>query len=159
VPNEITVVVENSIEVDVEVAPKVYEVNISGLGEQGPRGDQGVPGVAAPSLNPLTFSRRGQQYVEVGDQKFYVDHHGTDLGVRVTLAEPPVGADFIVGLRQNNVIIGHATILDGQTTSGYIALVPGTVDPGDYFTIDVEQVGAVDPGYTLGVTLWMRVTP
>ena len=94
-----------------------------------------------------------------GDQKFYVDHHGSDLGIRATLTTPARGQDFIVALRQNNVIIGRATILDGEETSGYITLAPGTVSPGDYFMIDVEQVGTDEPGYTLVVTLWMRVTP
>ena len=157
--NDITVISDEELVITVETTPVVHEVIIQGVGAQGPKGDQGLPGVEAPSLNPMTWSRRGNQYVSFGDQKFYVDHHGSDLGIRATLTTPARGQDFIVALRQNNVIIGRATILDGEETSGYITLAPGTVSPGDYFMIDVEQVGTTEPGYTLVVTLWMRVTP
>jgi hypothetical protein len=158
--NDIVVVIsDEELAVTVEPTPIVHEVVIQGVGAQGPKGDQGIPGVAAPSLNVMAWSRRGYQYVSFGDQKFYVDHPGYDLGIRATLTLPATGSDFIVAMRQNNVIIGRATILDGEETSGYITLAPGTVSAGDYFMLDIEQVGANDPGYTLNVSLWMRVTP
>lgn len=157
--NEITITADNDVDITVEVEPLVYEVIVEHTGAQGPQGAQGIPGVAAPSVNPLTWSRRGYQYVDVGDQLFYVDHPGTDLGLRITLRDAPTGSDFIVAIRKNGTVIGRATILDGATTSGYSTFAPGTVSPGDYFTIDVEQIGSTDPGHTLTVTLWMRVTP
>ena len=50
------------------------------------------------------------------------------------------------------------TILDGATNSGYVTIAPGVITAGDYFTLDVVQVGSTSPGLTLTVTFWMKVT-
>lgn len=157
--NEITVLSEDSIAIVVETVETPIGVTVSGLGERGPQGEQGIPGVPAPSLNPMTWTRGGSQFVSTGLHKYYVDHPGTDMGLRASLSTPPVGSDLVVALRQNGTVIQLATIPDGQITSGYLTLSPGTVSAGDYFTVDVTQVGSTDPGSELTVTLWMRVTP
>lgn len=150
--------VTNQIIVEVVTQPPT-EVAVTPVGARGPQGVQGAPGVPAPSLNPMTWTRGGPQFVSTGLHKYYVDHPGTDMGLRASLSTPPVGADLVVALRQNGTVIQLATIPDGQITSGYLTLSPGTVSAGDYFTVDVTQVGSTDPGSELTVTLWMRVTP
>lgn len=148
----------NRIVVEVVTQPPIA-VTVTPVGARGPQGIQGDPGVPAPSLNPMTWTRGGSQFVSTGLHKYYVDHPGTDMGLRASLSTPPVGADLVVALRQNGTVIQLATIPDGQITSGYLTLSPGTVSAGDYFTVDVTQVGSTDPGSELTVTLWMRVTP
>lgn len=159
VENQVIVVSPDEIAITVAPVEESFVVTVSGLGEQGPRGIQGIPGVPAPSLNPLAWSRGGTQFVSTGGHRYYVDHPGTDMGLRATLSSPPVGADLVVALRQNGAVIQLATIPEGQITSGYLTLVPGTVSAGDYFSVDVTQVGSTVPGDDLTVTLWMRVTP
>ena len=149
---------DHTIIVEVTTAPPTA-VEVAEVGARGPRGLQGIPGVPAPSLNPVLWSRGGTQYVGTERHKYYVDHPGTDMGLRVTLTDPPVGSDFIVELSQNGTVIQLATIPDGEITSGYLTLSPGTVSAGDYFVVDVLQVGSTSPGSGLTVTLWMRVTP
>jgi len=151
-------VATSQIIVEVATEPPA-EVVVSSVGLRGPRGLQGVPGVPAPSLNPMTWTRGGTQFVGTERHKFYVDHPGTDMGLRATLTTPATGSDFIVELSQNGTVIQLATIPDGDDTSGYLTLSPGTVSAGDYFIVDVPQVGATFPGSGLTVTLWMRVTP
>lgn len=155
----VDVVVEDEISVIVDPHPAVAEVIIANVGERGPQGIQGEPGVPAPSLNPMSFSRLGTQFVDTGTQRFYVDHPGFDLGMRVSLGTAPQGADFILVLRKNGSVLQTATVPAGQQTSGYITISPGTVSAGDYFTVDVTQVGSTAAGEDLTMTLWMRVTP
>ncbi len=157
--NEITVISEDEIAIVVETVETPINVTVSGLGERGPQGIQGDPGVPAPSLNPMTWTRGGTQYVSTGLHKYYVDHPGTDMGLRASVTTPPLGDDLVVALRKNGSVIQLATIPEGAETSGYITLVPGTVSAGDYFTLDVSQVGSTFAGAELTVTLWMRVTP
>lgn len=157
--NEITVISEDEIAIVVETVEQHFDVTVSGLGERGPQGLQGEPGVPAPSLNPMTWTRGGTQFVSTGGHKYYVDHPGTDMGLRASVTVPPLGDDLVVALRKNGSVIQLATIPDGADTSGYITLSPGTVSAGDYFTVDVTQVGSTLPGEDLTVTLWMRVTP
>lgn len=157
--NDIIVLSDEAIEIIVQPVEQTIDVTVSGLGERGPQGIQGEPGVPAPSLNPMTWTRGGTQFVSTGAHKYYVDHPGTDMGLRASLSTPPVGSDLVVALRKNGAVIQLATIPEGEITSGYLTLSPGTVSAGDYFTVDVTQVGATVPGDELTVTLWMRVTP
>ena len=119
----------------------------------------GAPGKDSPGLIPMPFAREGGQYVKVGKQKFTIEYDAIALGLRVSLVEPPVGADFIVALRINGTVIVRATIPDGAETSGYILVPHGidTISAGDYATLDVEQVGSTLPGTTLTATFWMKV--
>lgn len=120
----------------------------------------GAPGLDSPGIGPMAFSRMGTQFVSTGDQRFYVEYPGQALGIRAVLGSPPVGADFVVALKRNGTVIKTATISDGGTNSGYQTIGSGsdTILPGDYFTLDVLQVGATSPGSTLTVTFWMKVT-
>jgi len=45
VGNDITVISDEELVITVETTPVVHEVIIQGVGAQGPKGDQGLPGV------------------------------------------------------------------------------------------------------------------
>lgn len=143
-----------------ELTELVIEAPVVAFLEVEATGLPGVDGKDSPGLVPIPFGRFGEQYTQVGTAEFTIEYPATLLGIRAKLVEPPVGQDFRVALRKNGVVIQHATIPDGGKNSGYelISDVVGTCVPDDYVTLDVEQVGTTEPGTTLTVTLWMKVT-
>lgn len=143
--------VTNRILVEVETQPPV-EVTISDVGLPGP------PGPPALDLYPIPWSRRGNQYVSVGTMPIYVEYPSIALGARAGLGVPCTGSDLVVLIRRNDVAFHQLTIPQGDRTSGYVLIPANTISVGDYFTLDVVQVGSTTPGTDLSVSLWLKVT-
>lgn len=143
---------------EMEIDDYVIDIETEGLqGPAGPAstipGPQGPPG---PGLSPATFSRLGELTTTTGNQRFYVEYGGEVLGLRVAVGVPPIGSSIVVALRQNNVVIATATVLSAQLTSGYVTVSAGTIVAGDYFTVDIQQVGSANPGSDLTVAVWIK---
>lgn len=121
-------------------------------GSQGPTGPTGNTG--SYGLNPI-FSRQGSLTITTGTQRFYVERAGTITAIRATVGTPcqgtiPILIDVLInGITALNTPIALAA--NAYTALGSLAQV--SVLPGDYFTVNILQVGSVTAGANLTVTL------
>jgi hypothetical protein len=125
---------------------------IAGNGTDEPTPNAGV----TPQV--VTFSAAMELFVTAGTLRFVSPRAGTILGVQAAVGVSPTGADAIVDVHKNAVTIfttqaNRPTITDGGNISA--SEVPDVVDIaiGDYFTIDIDQVGSTTPGNDLSVML------
>jgi hypothetical protein len=71
---------------------------------------------------------------------------------------PPVGANLIVDILINDASVfadpgDRPVILDGETTGLSTAIATTAFAPGDYFTVNIIQVGSSTPGSDLTVQI------
>lgn len=83
------------------------------------------------------------------------------LGVAISAGTAPAGADLILDVNVNGTTVfptqsGRPRILAGANAGTVQLSQPVTLAPGDYITIDVDQVGSGTAGSNLGVTIWME---
>ena len=82
----------------------------------------------------------------------------TEVYISVGIDTPPVGANLIVDVLINGVSIfadpgDRPVILAGETTGLSITIGTSAFAPGDYFTVDIIQVGSSSPGSNLTVQI------
>lgn len=89
--------------------------------------------------------------VETGHARFEIPYDHTLLSVYVQIDTAPTGASAIFDVHRNGTTIfttqaNRPTVAAGtnNATSGAIDLPDGVV--GDYYTVDVDQVGSTNPG-------------
>lgn len=113
-----------------------------------------------PALH--TFSHAGDLTVKTGTHRLYND---TDQSlsiamVRASVSVPSTGAGIVVDVHKNGTTIftnqaNRPTIPAAQYT---ITAVPAVTEwaPGEFLTVDVDQVGSTVAGTDLTVTLKVR---
>jgi hypothetical protein len=121
-------------------------------GPQGPTGPTGNTG--SYGLNPI-FSRQGSLSIVTGTQRFYVERAGTITAVRATVGTPCQGINpILIDVLINGVSALNAPIaLLANSYTALASLAQVSVLPGDYFTVNILQVGSVTAGANLTVTL------
>lgn len=110
------------------------------------------------------FSLPGQAFLEVGRLRLPMPPvSGTILKIKATLHVAPTGAAAIVDVNKNGNTIftnqaNRPTIAAGTNGSSWMIPDLSTFDgvSGDYFTVDVDQVGSTIPGGDLVVAVWWR---
>ena len=90
--------------------------------------------------------------------RIYVDFIGTIIEVQASVEIAPTGANIIVDLNLNGTTIwttqgNRVAIVAGAYTGVQTAFDVITLAVGDYFTIDLDQVGSTVPGAKLVVRL------
>lgn len=75
----------------------------------------------------------------------------TPTTVRCDVKDAPTGADLIIEIFQSATLWATVTITDG-TVTGMVA-PPGGLSSGNYFRVDITQVGTTYPGGFLTVTV------
>ena len=148
----------------VEIEPFYYEVTVSAVGERGPQGPPGPTGPQGP-VGPragIEFSRPGALTLYTGTFRWYNDTGSarTFEQVRASVGEAPTGQSILVDVNINGVSIyttqsNRPTILDGELTALGGAPDITTVQPGEYLTVDIDQVGSGAPGTNLVVQISM----
>jgi hypothetical protein len=124
-------------------------------GDTGPAGPQGPAGVAK---GLSTFSVVGPVTTAVGHSRFYMSTAGTITNVIVSVSSAPVGSAIIIDVKKNGVSI-FTTLLNRPTipAGGFVDMssIPDVTafSIGDYYTVDVVQVGSTSPGSDLVVQL------
>lgn len=121
------------------------------IGPTGPIGSTGPLG--PPGLHPV-FSRQGSLAITTGTQRLYVERNGTISVVRGSVGTPSSGAPILIDVLKNGttVLTSLISIAEGSyTATGTISNT--SVSIGDYFTVNITQVGATNPGANLTVTL------
>lgn len=109
----------------------------------------------------LPYGVDGPLTVDVGTAELYNDTGRTlsIASVRASVGTPPTNADIIVDVNKNGTTIfttqsGRPRILAGTQTSGAVTgMDVRTVANGEFFTVDVDQVGAVNTGEDLTVQI------
>lgn len=126
---------------------------------RGPKGDPG------DSWEVLPYTMAGVLTVRPGTAPFPVSG-GTFAveSVAVMVGGVPVGGPVVVDVCVNGVSIyptdsARPTVPDGGRTAVVGAHTPLTVTDGDYFTVDVAQVGSVLPGMDLTAVVRLRRIP
>jgi hypothetical protein len=90
--------------------------------------------------------------------RIYVDFKGTIVEVQASVITAPVGTDLICDLNLNGTTIwatqaNRIKIIDGDNVATQTSFDSVVVAPGDYFTLDIDQVGSSTPGAKLVVRL------
>lgn len=83
--------------------------------------------------------------------RIYIDFAGTATDAYACVSTAPTGASLIATLNQNGGSIGTPTITAGNYTSDTSLSV--AFSKGDYFTLDITQVGSSVAGSNLVVRL------
>lgn len=115
--------------------------------------------VRAPNLSVIpAFGQVGSLATSTGGARWYNDTGQalTIRSVRASVGTAPDGGDIVVDVNVNGVSIfsspaAQPTIPDGGNTSGPVVPAVTTVPSGGYITVDIDQVGSVDPGADLTV--------
>jgi hypothetical protein len=153
----------NIIEIATEqvtVSPGLIEVlTIGTQGPPGPLGPTGPQGPVGPRAG-IEFSRAGELIVYQGTHRWYNDTGSarTIDQVRATVGEAPTGQALIADVNVNTVSIytdqsQRPTIAPGSNTDlGGTPDFP-TMQPGDWLTVDIDQVGSPIPGADLVVQI------
>lgn len=110
---------------------------------------------------PLVLSAYGSLSVSTGVSRVGVEGNYTIAGIRARVNTAPTGASVIVDVNKNGTTIfstqsNRPTIAASAFDSGYVTnMNTTTMAAGDYFTIDVDQVGSTVEGSHLTVTIWI----
>jgi hypothetical protein len=109
------------------------------------------------------FSVTGAISVQSGTNKVYVEHAYDLVSVRASVGTAPTGASLIVDVNRNGTTIfgtqaNRPTITAGTTTDLAGAASVTSYSSGDYFTVDVDQVGSTVAGSNLTVQIRLRRT-
>jgi len=105
-----------------------------------------------------TYNYTGVLKVNTGEKRIYMTRAAAlgDFDMFVTVA--PVGADLTISIKKNGSQIATGTITDGgySSTGNSVSTSNAGFVSGDYYTIDITQVGSTTAGENLYVNL--RIT-
>lgn len=118
--------------------------------------DRSVPLASLPTPIP-PFGASGVLSVRTGGMRHTMEESATIQSVRATVGTPPTGASIIVDVNKNGTTIftggtDRPTIAAGTNTDTGTPAVT-SLAPGDYLTVDIDQVGSTIPGSDLTVTI------
>jgi hypothetical protein len=96
-----------------------------------------------------------------GTNRWYFKGTGAITAVRATVGTAPTGDDVEIDVNKNGTTIfttqSNRPIIAATTTTDVTSTIEaGTVVDGDYLTVDIDQVGSVEPGKDLIVQIWWR---
>jgi hypothetical protein len=123
------------------------------------------PDTQAPGVQTITFSEPGALTPGSGTQKFVAARGGEVLSVQLAVGQAATGGDVICDVN----VAGLSLFAD----PGDRPTVPATLEigdqvaptqnavftAGDWFTVDVDQVGSTDPGEGLTVMIEVEWEP
>jgi hypothetical protein len=111
----------------------------------------------APQERGMSFSVAGMLAVQSYSMRHYVEVPLIVRKVRISVGSPPAGSPLVVDVMKNGVTLfttpsRRPSIAPGAYTA---TAVPDTnvLSPADYLTVAVTQVGSVDPGQDLTISV------
>jgi len=119
--------------------------------------EQGLQGPPGPAHETYQFTMQDQIEVAVGTQFIPFDALSQLVSVQAVLSVPASGQDVVVDALVNGVSIwadpaDRLTITAGQDESAVVTVFDtDTFVPSDRLSVDVVQVGSVNPGEDLVV--------
>lgn len=131
-------------------------------------GGNAINGTIAPAVvaQTITFSRLSDLATLTGTQRWVPFRAGRIVGVRAAVGTAPTGAGIRVNVRKNGSATGvfaltadQPTIADGANIGTVKApTASSTFVGGDYYTVDIDQVGSTTPGADLTVHIEFVIT-
>lgn len=123
------------------------------IGPLGPTGPTGPQGLIGESI--IVFARSETIEQTIGIQRYRFPFYAILAGVSAAIASAPVGSDIRVNVKKNNNSIFSSlserlTIFENSYEATEVALST-PVGPGDYLTVDIDEVGSTSPGSDLTV--------
>ena len=109
------------------------------------------------------LSAGGVLTVRTGTFRIYTEGNYTIETVRASVGTAPTGAALIVDVNKNGTTIyttqsARPQIAAGANSATGNSPAVATFAAGDYFTVDIDQVGSTVPGSDLTVTVRLRKT-
>lgn len=122
-----------------------------------------IDGVLVVPIEAHTFAVTGTVAVATGKSRIYLEEAYAVETVRAAVNTAPTGAALIVDVNKNGTTIytdqsKRPAIAAGTNTATGNDPAITTLAPGDYLTIDVDQVGSTAAGADLTVTVRVRRT-
>jgi len=113
-----------------------------------------ISSLSAGGANPAFFLS-GNMYVATGIQYRLMAKAGTIERVYAHIITAPAGADLQIDINLNGVTIFSSpfAIADGANSANSAALAVTTITAGDYFSLDIDQIGSGTAGADLMVTI------
>lgn len=123
----------------------------------------GVERLLSPAIEAYPVGVTGTLTVQPGTSLIYLEGSYVIETVRAAVNTAPTGAAVIVDVLKNGVTlytagVGRPTIAAGTKTATGNTPAVTTFVAGDYFTVDVVQVGSTIAGADLTVTVRLRRT-
>lgn len=154
--NAASVVVGNRIFGNGIDTPIPDQGNLIGGSWSGGGGGADLDGTA----DAITFSTQPGEELAVGQGsfRFVAPRAGTLVGVTAAVGDPAIGDDVIVDVNKNGVTVfttqaNRPTVGDGANNGAAATPDVTAIAAGDWFTVDVDQVGSTFGGADLTVTL------
>lgn len=129
-------------------------VNKGGTGATTAAGAKANLGIMGPVqvFTVPRFATTGQ-----GKGRFYAPTNMTITNIRLSVGEPPTGADLIVDVNKNGTSIFDTHTRPKITAGNYTSMtnvpVVTSLNAGDYLTVDVDQIGSTSSGAFLTVQI------
>ncbi len=146
----VTIVIGEDDEVTAVLGDDGVTLNVSEAGIQGPAG---------PVHEVYQFSMRDQIQVAVGTMFLPFDADASFVSVQAVLSVPPSGQDVLIDLMVNGISVwadpgDRLTIPIGADESAIATVFDtATLVPGDRLSVNVDQIGSVNPGQDLVVVV------
>lgn len=125
-------------------------------------GPQGRPGTTGLSIESASFTYMGTLSPYVGVGRWVYADAATLLSVQVSVNDTPTGDDVVIDVNKNGTSIftnqAERPRIVAGSHSAVVEPVSVVFDAGDYVTIDIDQVGSVNPGNTLVVVIRSSTT-
>ncbi len=120
------------------------------------------PGVQQFTYQVQIFTVPGTLSSGVGRSKFFIPGPINIGNVRASVGTAPTGADLIIDVNKNGTTIfttqiSRPKIFAGQTTVSNSTPQITQLTTGDFLTVDIDQVGSLNPGADL--TVQIEFTP
>lgn len=157
----ITLVAGAGISIDAEeVDEQGVEVTITSTGSGGGGGGGGASGEQI-----ATFAKFGTLSVGPGTGRFLMPLPGSVIGVEAAINTTPTGADIVIDVNKNGSTI-FTTQANRQVIRNSQNQSPPPNGPdipafnaGDWFTVDIDQVGSSTPGADMVVQVIYELVP
>jgi hypothetical protein len=109
----------------------------------------------------IAMSKPGVLAVSTGTARFRLPYAAGIVSVEATVGTAPTGTSLIVDVHKNGTTIfttqsARPTIAASAFSSGAATPAVTTMAAGDYFTVDIDQIGATVAGSDLIVIIRLR---
>lgn len=152
----------NITKVNTNITPPAQQTVTIGLAQGiSVQGIPGVQGIRGESM--ITYASSGPLSVRAGKSRYRFPFNATINGVSAAIDTPSSGSSIIIDVNLDGASlftnpVDRLTIPAGNNTAAEIVTTRTTsINTGQYVTVDIDQVGSVNPGSDL--TVFLRYTP
>lgn len=117
-----------------------------------------APGVQQFTYQVQVFTVPGTLNVGTGRARFYIPGPITIGNVRASVGTAPTGSEVIVDVNKNGTTIFTSQISRPKIFAGQVTVATNLpqiteLTTGDYLTVDIDQIGSLNPGADLSVQI------